>query len=182
MLEESIEQSLENLKIKKTYSIDNTDEFIADFVQNLILYIESDSEIKVEILSVDIEKGLLDVNVIETFEQPNGSTKSISCRKTVIMESYTDSPLNYFTLRFLVPEDDDVDSFGEYKIITISEDGTVILPTVAPEKEGYTFKGWSYTKPAASNSYSPEIISATDVDGKLTVEENLVFYAVFEEN
>ncbi len=181
-LDIAIEQALENLKTRQAYSIDNTDEFVADFVENLIIYIESDSDVKVEILNVDIEKGLLDVNVVETFEQPNGSIKSISCRKTVIMEEYTDAPIIYHQVRFMTTEDGSNVDYVEYKTFTLSEGSFVIIPSESPKKEGYTFKGWSYTKPDASNVFSPELISVSEIDGKLAVQEDIVFYAVFDEN
>lgn len=178
----AIEQSLENLKTKQNYSIANTDEFVADFIQNLIVSIESDSDIKVEILNVDFEKGLLDVNVVETFIQPNGSKNNVSCRKTVILEEYSGTSAQYFMVEFLTPHAENSGEFVEFKTYSISSGSLIIIPSIPPAKEGFTFIGWSQTKPDESNDYSPETISIDDVDGKLAVTENLVFYAVFKQN
>lgn len=178
----AIEQSLENLKTKQNYSIANTDEFIADFVQNLIVAIESDSDIKIEILNVDFEKGLLDVNVVETFVQPNGSKNTVSCRKTVILEEYMGMSAQYFMVKFLTPQEVPGGEFIEFKTYSISSGSLMIIPSTSPLQEGYSFVGWSQTKPDESNDFSPETISIDDVDGKLEVTENLVFYAVFKRN
>ena len=181
-LSTAVEQALENLKIKKSYSIDNTDEFVADFLENLLVGIESDSEIKVEILSVDIEKGLLDVNVTETYKQPNGSKKSISCRKTIILEEYEQKPPAQYAVRFMTTVTGNDYDFVDYKVYTLTHGSMVIVPGTNPEKEGYTFVGWSAEKPTAENEYSPETINISDIDGKLAVEKKLTYYAVFEEN
>lgn len=178
----AVEQSLENLKINKSYSVNNTEEFIADFLENLLISIESDSDIKVEILSVDVEKGLLDVNVIETFSQPNGSTKSISCRKTVILEEYSQAAPNYYFVRFMTTnEGNDVD-FVDYKVYSICEDSLLIVPSTKPTKKNHEFVGWSTEKPTEENEYSPETVKIEDINGKLKVKENLTYYAVFKEN
>lgn len=178
----AVEQSLETLKIKKTYNINNTEEFVADFLQNLLISIESDSEVEVNILSVDVEKGLLDVEVIETFSQPNGSTKSVSCRKTVILEEYFHEAPQYYFVRFMTTKDGNNEDFVEYKTYSICEGSLLIVPSGSPKKEGYTFVGWSTEKPSDANSYAPETVVVKDIDGVLEVNENLTYYAVFKAN
>ncbi len=181
-LSAAVEQSLENLKIKKNYSIDNTDEFVADFLENLLVSIESDSDVKVEILSVDIEKGLLDVCVTETYRQPNGTKKNISCRKTIILEEYAQEPPVQHTVRFMTVAPENNVDYVDYKVYSLTEGSLVIVPGVSPVKDGYTFVGWSTEKPTVDNEYSPETIVISEVDGVLVVQENLTYYAVFELN
>ena len=181
-LSAAVEQTLENLKIKKNYSIDNTDEFIADFLENLLVSIESDSDIKVEILSVDIEKGLLDVCVTETYRQPNGSMKDIRCRKTVILEEYSQEPPVQYAVRFMTTAPENNVDYVDYKVFKLTEGSKIIIPGVAPAKEGYTFVGWSTEKPTAENGYAPETIVVSEVDGVLVVDKDLTYYAVFRVN
>ena len=176
----AVEQSLENLKIDKAYTINNTEEFIADFLENLIISIESDSEVKVEILSVDIDKGLLDVNVIETFNQPNGSTRTASCRKTIIMDEYIKKAPVYYSVQFLTNAEDESEDFVAFKEYSIHEGSVIIVPSGVPERDGYEFVGWSLTKPESSNHYSPDTVNLDDVKEQ-TIDANLVFYAVFKE-
>lgn len=177
----TVEQALENIKINQSYTVADADEFVADFVQNFIISVDSDSDIKIEILSVDYEKGLLDVNVTETFKQPIGTKKSVSCRKTVILEEYLQDASQYYSIKFLTTRTGS-EEFVDFKIYSICEGSYFIAPAVVPTKQGYTFEGWSKEMPSAENSYSPEIVDIAALDGTLVVGENLTFYAVFSEN
>lgn len=179
-LSAAVEQTLENMKINKSYSVDTTKEFIADFQQNLIVSIESDSELKVEILSVDIEKGLLDVYVTETFTQPNGTTNTATCRKTVVLEEYVQAEPNYYIIKFLAEKENNSGEFADFKTYSICENNAVIVPSSVPKQDGYTFVGWSLTKPEESNDFSPETI-VFDAENQLVADNNLTFYAVFKE-
>lgn len=176
----AVEQSLENLKIKKAYSIDDTEEFVADFNENLIIAIESDSEVKVEVLAVDIDKGLLDVNVVETFSQPNGSVRTASCRKTIIMDEYKDAADAYYSVQFMTNSAGDSGDFVAFKQYSICEGSKIIVPTGTPKRDGYEFKGWSLTKPESSNHFSPDTVNLDEVKEHI-VNSNIVFYAVFKE-
>ena len=195
----AVEQTLENMKIDKSYDVNSTEEFIADFNQNLILSIESDSVLEVNILTVDIEKGLFDVEVVETFKQPNGSKATASCRKTIILEEYKNFAPAYYIVDFLAEKEYRSGEFSNFKSFSICENSEVIVPLVFPVQAGRNFIGWSLDKPTADNNYSPEcqFIVSTDDDGnkimtpndgivgagtygQMVVTSSLVFYAVFE--
>lgn len=194
----AVEQTLENMKIDKSYDVNSTEEFIADFNQNLILSIESDSVLEVNILAVDIDKGLLDVEVVETFKQPNGSKGTASCRKTIILEEYKSYAPSYYSVEFLAEKENNSGEFSNFKTFSICENSRVIVPLVFPKQEGHNFVGWSLNKPTADNGYSPEcqfIVATEDgstvikpsedvdsvgEDGQMVVTGSLVFYAVFE--
>lgn len=195
----AVEQTLENMKIDKSYDVNSVEEFIADFNQNLILAIESDSTLEVNILSVDIEKGLLDVEVVETFVQPNGSKGTVSCRKTVILEEYKNYAPAYYSVDFLAEKEYKSAVFSNFKTFSICENSNVIVPSAFPVQEGHSFVGWSLDKPTAANGYSPEcqfVVSTDDdgnkiivpsegidgigADGQMVVTGSMVFYAVFE--
>ena len=64
-------------------------EFIADFMEALLVQINSDCSIKVNVLDVDYQKGLLSVEVIEKYKHPIGTEGQVSVKRTVIMEQYT---------------------------------------------------------------------------------------------
>ena len=81
--------TVENQFDEKSYDVNNTDEFIADFMQALLVQINSDCSIEIHILNVDQEKGLLSVEVIEHFYHPIGTEGQISVQRTVIMEQYS---------------------------------------------------------------------------------------------
>lgn len=170
----AVEQALENLMVDQQYTIADTKEFIADFVQRLVVGLDSESEITVNILAVDTEKGLLDVEVVETYRQVNGTTGTASYRKTVILDAISNPPEEVFTVVFMVEETYASGNFKEYKKFTLTDGTKAIFPGANPALSGHNFAGWSLTKPDAANNYSPEIV--TDV----TVTEDLVFYAVFD--
>ena len=81
--------TVENQFDEKSYDVNNTDEFIADFMQALLVQINSDCNIEIRILNVDHAKGLLSVEVIEHFYHPIGTEGQISVQRTVIMEQYS---------------------------------------------------------------------------------------------
>lgn len=173
----AVEQSMENLMISKQYSISNTEEFIADFTQRLILGIDSKSNITVNILAVDIEKGLLDVEVVETYRQMNGTDGVASYRKTVILEEGTKNTPTQYTVTFKVERGHGSGNFQTYKVFTITSGNPVIFPGAEPTMGEQRFLGWSLTEPSAENNYKPQV---EDKDNPPTVDKELTLYAVFE--
>ncbi|MEE1504732.1 MAG: hypothetical protein UGF89_10880 [Acutalibacteraceae bacterium] len=192
----AVEQTIENLKIDKHYDIANKDELIADLNQNLILSLESDSEVEVRVLAVDYEKGLIDVEVIETYKQPNKTTGKAVCRKTIVVDEKRDNAPTYHFVTFYAPNKDGV--FTEYFKYSAASGSDVITPQGTPKLKGYTLKGWSSITPEENEKYedyvgrSPEFDFEYDEDGscnsiagegtKLIVSSEMKFYAVFEEN
>lgn len=86
----ALEETVENQFNAKTYSVNNTNEFVVDFMETLLVQINSDSTIEIKVLDADYEKGLISVEVIEHFAHPVGTQGSVSVKRTVIMEQYTD--------------------------------------------------------------------------------------------
>lgn len=85
-LSQSVEQALYTTMSGQSYTIQNKDEFVADFMINLALQTNSQAELNIRVLDVDEVEGLLDVEIIETLMYPDGKTREVSCRKTVIFE------------------------------------------------------------------------------------------------
>lgn len=173
----AVEQSLENLKLEQEYEIHNEKEFVADFVQRLVIGLNSKSEIKVNVLAVDMDKGLLDVEVVEEYRQPNGTVGSASYRKTVILDEVVVKNAKLFSVTFMVEKGYGTGNFEAYKTFSISEGQNVIFPGADPSMEGHAFKGWSQTEPTASNGYTPPTV---DEDTEISPDQDLVYYAVFE--
>ena len=85
----ALEKTVENRFDTGTYTVDNVDEFVADFMEALLVQINTDSTVEIKILDADHEKGLLSVEVTEHFAHPVGTTGKVSVKRTVIMEQYT---------------------------------------------------------------------------------------------
>lgn len=82
----AVEQTVINAKDGKSDSIHNASEFMADFIEQLSVVCDAESEFTVEILNVNPEKGMLAIQVTEQFQYPNGKRGKVSCKKTVIIE------------------------------------------------------------------------------------------------
>lgn len=88
-VDSALQDTVENQFDSKTYSVSSNDEFIADFVEALLVQVNSDCTVKVNVLDVDYLKGLLSVEVIEKYKHPIGTEGQVSVKRTVIMEQYT---------------------------------------------------------------------------------------------
>jgi len=190
----AVEQTIENLKVEKHYDIADKDELIADLNQNLVLSLESDSEVEVRVLAVDYEKGLIDVEVIETYKQPNKTTGKAVCRKTIVVDEKQENGPTYHFVTFYAPDKNGV--FTEYFKYSASEGSDVITPKGTPKLKGYTLKGWSTSVPNDGEKHdeyvegSPALDYEYDSEGncestagegmKLIVSSETNFYAVFE--
>ncbi|MCI9531287.1 MAG: hypothetical protein HFH38_06000 [Lachnospiraceae bacterium] len=158
-LNAAVEQSLEQLKSQKGYEIKNRQELIADFNRILLVQVESDSELQVDILTADTEKGALDVKVTGSYQNILGLMETITCRKSVIIEAYT-AEKPYYTVTFLVE--------GEvYHQYTACQGGTVVAPK-NPNRGRKKFSCW--TRQGESIACKLE---------ELEIEGNIVLEAVF---
>jgi len=88
-VDSAIKDTVENQFDDTTYSVNSNDEFVADFMETLLMQINSDCSVVVNVLDVDYQKGLLSVEVIEKYIHPIGTEGNVSVKRTVIMEQYT---------------------------------------------------------------------------------------------
>lgn len=127
---------------KKDYTVANKEEFLADFMQGMLLQIESDSEVTLNILDCDEQKGIISVEAIEKFKYPNGKTGTVSAVNTVILErKETSQAVNdqqTFIITYFMPGENEMQI---YKKFELQKDEKLIIPG-DPKEEGKTFKGW----------------------------------------
>lgn len=86
-LEAAIHSVMEQLAEERSYAFSDREEWIADFLEALLIQINSDSEVEVSILKADEKKGLLSVEVVETYRHPNGEEGKVSVRRTMILDT-----------------------------------------------------------------------------------------------
>ncbi len=84
----ALQDTVENQFDDTTYSVNGNDEFVADFMEALLVQINSASTVVVNVLDVDYQKGLLSVEVIEKYKHPIGTEGQVSVKRAVIMEQY----------------------------------------------------------------------------------------------
>lgn len=130
-LDTAVEQTVAELLEERTYTLESKDEFIADFIEGLLIKVESDSEIEVQLTGMDFEKGLLSVKVIENFKHINGKPGTVETEKTVVLENYDTDEKENVTVTFRV---DDTD----YKVYTLVKGSSIPTPAVPAE----SFIGW----------------------------------------
>ena len=85
-----IKEQIEDKQYKtnnKRYAISNNDEYVAEFTHNLYMLKTTNSDYHITVYGVDYEKGLLDIGVESSFRMWNGQTKTLTTRKTGIVEN-----------------------------------------------------------------------------------------------
>lgn len=168
-LEDSIYDTVEALMEDQLFTIDNSNQFIAAFLQGLMQKVESDSEIRVEVLEKDEEYGLLSIRVIESFRQPSGKESTVSCDCTVIFDRKAEEvpdpeliPVTFYYSEEAQMED------GMYKEFQVKKGSTMTLPQ-APLSfvEGAVFQGWK-------NTATGEIQT-----GEVPVDGEMIFHGIW---
>lgn len=77
------------IRVKLSENITDEEELVAEVIKQVALSKQSDSDIKIQILGIDAENGMLDVNIIQTIRHVNGKTTTTEERRTVILEEET---------------------------------------------------------------------------------------------
>ena len=90
-LDNALKSSMENAMTILMYEEgkpDTEDEWKDIFLQSLSIQITSKSDLEVDFLEADMQKGLLSVKATVTWMHPIGTKGSLSRTMTVIMEEY----------------------------------------------------------------------------------------------
>lgn len=159
-----VEDTVENLMLEKKYDINNYNELIADLVSNLSIDLDTDSDIMVEVLKADKEKGLLCIKVIEEYKHPNGNTGTVECERTVFLNKVDEPDPETYTVKFFLKKDDIV-SGRPYKVCEVCKGDAASVP-VEPTSTDGTFAGW-----LDPNDYA--------ADFSMPVTGDLIYYAAW---
>lgn len=81
-----VEEVAINMLEQSSYSINEADVYMTELVQNLTLVIDSDANLRVEIIKLDVETGALSIRVTEEYRHPNGKVGAVDCERTVILD------------------------------------------------------------------------------------------------
>lgn len=85
-LSASVEGTMNTLKEKKTYTIEEKDEFIGDFLEAFLVQTNSDSDFLVNVLLFDEEKGILKLEIESIYKYPNGREGRCSVVRDIAFE------------------------------------------------------------------------------------------------
>lgn len=166
-LSAAIETTVQNLLKEGTYSIEDDEEFIADFIQALCVQMNSDTDIEINILKADAKKGLLSVEVKATYQHPNGKEGVITCYRTILFDTKEVIPAEVCTVTYYYNRDGDeeTDIYKQYTLL--KEEALPIPKDPAPLSGTGTFEKWK----------NREDDTDAMLDQKVT--KNLEFYAEF---
>lgn len=82
----AMESTMEQVYLDADYEINSKEELVADFIEALLMQVDSDASIEVNPLCVDLEHGIFSVEVIETFRYSTGKEGRVSCVKTMVLD------------------------------------------------------------------------------------------------
>lgn len=85
-LSTAIYQTMQEVMKNGSYGVEDKNEFIAAFLQSMLIKVNSDVELKVKIMELDLKEGLLDVEVIAVYNDVKQSRKELTLRRTVVYE------------------------------------------------------------------------------------------------
>lgn len=181
----AMEQSMKILTVNPVYHIEKengTKEFTADFIQGFLMKMSSDSKYTIDILDVDVEKGLLDVRVSERYKQVIGYG-NVSSHKTVILEDQKEEEDVFYPVSFLTQSKEHADSEEqEYVLKQVSVHGgdhltAAVLPKAELKKEGYVFCGWRMVEPVNGMG----VLYGIENINTICVREEIKFQAVYKQ-
>lgn len=162
-----VEETVENMTVTLKYDVKNSREVCADFVENLIERLDGKViDMKVEVKKVDLEKGLLAVEVTEKFQHPNGRMGTISDNRVVILNQLEVPERKECVVKFYLSKKDMEEGINCYKCYHLYEEDKIQVPIV-PEKQGAVFDGWK-----DCNDYM--------ADFSIPVQENISYYAAWK--
>lgn len=136
-LSAAVEEAVENAMKTKKYDIADQNEFISDITEEVSFLLDTKSDIIIDIMGVDQEKGILSLKVTETFSYLNGKNGSVSCDRTVIFEKGKEEDEEQYTVKFYINSGDE----KPYKTYLVQK-GDEIRQPKNPTKTDSTFAGW----------------------------------------
>lgn len=84
-LEHAMRTAMEQLA-DESYTFADREEFIADFLEALLIQISSDSDLTLNVLHADEARGLLSVELVEHYRHPNGEIGAVSIQRTILLD------------------------------------------------------------------------------------------------
>lgn len=161
-----VEETVENMMQSKIYQIEDQSEFLAEFVEQLALAVDSKADVGIRVQQADTEHGILTVTVIESFSHPNGRTGTVSCDRTVIFNQLEEENEVQYTVRFFQNQEDMVQNSNCYKQIEVLANQGIAAP-IEPSPISGRFAGW-FDK----NGYMADFTQP--------VTQDIVYYAAWE--
>jgi hypothetical protein len=131
----AMEQTLEQLSLPDAYSPADDEELVAMFEQQLLVQLNGQADYEIHVLDVDAKKGLLSVEVSESFSYINGESGSISARRLILLEQVAEAETDGTrTLTYYLGDE-------VYRSYELDAGSCLIVPEV-PYTEAEHWNGW----------------------------------------
>lgn len=85
-LQLAVKKSVEACTTKRGYQLDNNEQFVADMIAELSNEVENDSDLQIDVMGVDKDKGIMSIRVTEYYNTPTGTRKSARCEATAYVD------------------------------------------------------------------------------------------------
>ena len=157
-----VEATVKNA-MEKPERYQSVEEMTADCILNLAADMDTDSDLTVDVMKADPEKGLLSIRVEEQFTHPNGAEGSTYWERTAICDKGQMSKAETYKVRFYKSKAQMTENGDCYKTYMV-QSGAHIAAPVAPVKKEETFVCCKDTSDYVA-------------DFSLPVEQDLIYYA-----
>ncbi len=157
-LANALDESISAIDTDK-YSIADTSQLIADITQGLLMQVESDSDITVNVMDADRDKGIVTIEAVQDFKKPTGKSGQVVATRTIILEEKQpedtyEEDNKIYNIHFLTPEGD------TYMKLGVKNQEQLIIPE-APEGSYWVYNGTKIEQ-------SDNIIVSSDMDISLS--------------
>lgn len=129
-----VEAAVENLTSDPKYTIENTSTFVADLTEYLSVTVDAVSDVKVEVLKTDKERGILSIRATLVFKHPNGNTGTTSHETLAFFNKIVQDEKETCRATFYIGSE-------VYKEYVLEKGATLPVPTPPALATG-TFLGW----------------------------------------
>ena len=161
-LQQAVEESIEKCVTRKHYTLSDDKLFVADLIREMTNAVENDSDLSVDIMGVNKDKGYLAIRVTETYKTPLAQEKKSSYETVAYLEKRNNSDERpTITVKF-VRENGEL--LGKKPVIV----GDSITPITV---EGLNYNGWK-------NITTNEVIDKKAASLGTATGEDIVFVAV----
>lgn len=137
-LANALDESISIIDTDK-YSISDTSQLIADITEGLLMQIESDSDITINVMDADRDRGIVTIEAVQDFIKPTGKSGQVAATRTIILEEKQpedtyDEDNKIYNIHFLTPEGDTYMNMG------VKNQEKLIIPE-APEGNYWMYNG-----------------------------------------
>ena len=171
----ALDQAMEGLKFEdRGYTPENYQELVNDLLQQIIFQISSNCDIEIRILTVDLDRGIVDVEAIATYKWAN-TKRNVSVRRTILLEEYE-------AIDAVLEEDKKEEKTVNVRFLSegiLHTEITVLYGEPVPKPNDPSKTGWKFAGWCVQGDDSHTIL--TDADWQdLCPAEDITFIAQYK--